>query len=506
MFSEYRCPFEVPRLSFKQAQGILDESKRFGMAPVLETVIEMLEELEHPDQHYRIVQIAGTNGKTSTSRYTAALLKAEDYRVGLYTSPDLIEITERIELDQKPIAKEDFAYGISAAAVAGRIVNDRRRSFGERPYDITCFDLLTVAALVIFARARLDWVVLEVGLGGRWDATSATDPETVVITGIGLDHTRILGDTLEKIAAEKAAIIKAGRRCVLGSGVFQSKAVQKVIFDQCKASQVEPISVREIAGIQKNKSQFKASSDIALKTKTESNFSCEADFACDNRTTSFCVHRRPQRLGDELCFSVNTSRADYPEIKLEQPYYQAANAALAIASAEEALLRPLRQNRVQSALANCRIPGRFEILQKNPLIMIDACHNPQSVEVFLKSFSDLKLSFAPSEQKTALSTIKKSSSPALLCAVLADKDSKKMLELLSEQFSCIFCTQTKSSRALLAQDLADQFREQGSEVSGVFSSVKEAFSFLSKENIPFVALGSITLAGELAAIFLNKEN
>ncbi len=129
---------------------------------------------------------------------------------------------ERMEVDGRVVSDEAFARGVSAAVEAGHRVNARRVAVGERAYTITPFDLLTAAALVVFAEAAVDVAVLEVGMGGRWDATSATDPVAVAITGIGLDHTRILGDTLEAIAGEKAAVIKPGRLVVLGEGTHEA--------------------------------------------------------------------------------------------------------------------------------------------------------------------------------------------------------------------------------------------------------------------------------------------
>lgn len=163
----YTLPFEVPELSFEESLRQLHATLKFGIVPLLETVEDMLEECGNPDLCYDCLQIAGTNGKTSTSRYTAAILAGEGLRSALYTSPELVSYTERMEVDGKPVSEEAFAHGLSAAFEAGRRVNARRRAAGERPYDITEFDLLTVAALVVYAEAGVDVAVLEVGMGGR---------------------------------------------------------------------------------------------------------------------------------------------------------------------------------------------------------------------------------------------------------------------------------------------------------------------------------------------------
>ena len=203
----YAVPFEVPELSFDEAVSLAADTGRISgdAGPLLETVVDMLDELGRPDEHYDCLQIAGTNGKTSTTRFAAAILAGEGLRCALYTSPQLVRYPERMEIDGRVISDDAFAHGVSAAVEAGRRVNAARTAAGQRAYTITPFDLLTVAAFVVFAEARVDVAVLEVGMGGRWDATSAADPVAVAITGIGLDHMRILGDTLGEIAAEKAA-------------------------------------------------------------------------------------------------------------------------------------------------------------------------------------------------------------------------------------------------------------------------------------------------------------
>jgi dihydrofolate synthase/folylpolyglutamate synthase len=241
----YGLPFDVFPTTYDEALATLRSALRFGICPMLESVEDMLEELGDPDLAFQSVQIAGTNGKTSTARFTAAILHGEGLRTALYTSPELVSYTERMEVDGRPVSEGAFARGIAAAFEAGRRVNARRTAAGERPYDITEFDLLTVAACVVFAEAGVDVAVLECGMGGRWDATSAVKSiKSVAITGIGLDHMRILGDTLEKIAGEKAAIIKRGRTCVLGVGTATPDTMEDVFLDQCVSEGVVPTLLR----------------------------------------------------------------------------------------------------------------------------------------------------------------------------------------------------------------------------------------------------------------------
>ena len=177
----------------------------------------------HPHHSFRSVHVAGTNGKGSTSHTLAALLQALGYRVGLYTSPHLVDFRERIRVNGKPIPKE-------------RVIDfvERERSFFE-PLAPSFFELTTALAFLYFAEEKVDFAVIEVGLGGRLDCTNLISPELCVITNISLDHTQFLGDTLEKIATEKAGIIKPGVPVVVGQTTSETRRVFQAFADEAKA-------------------------------------------------------------------------------------------------------------------------------------------------------------------------------------------------------------------------------------------------------------------------------
>ncbi|WP_417138249.1 bifunctional folylpolyglutamate synthase/dihydrofolate synthase [Paratractidigestivibacter faecalis] len=465
----YRVPFEVADLTYDEALEQLHSALRFGICPMLETVEDMLAELGDPDLCYDCVQIAGTNGKTSTSRFTAAILAGEGLSVALYTSPELVSYTERMEVGGHPVSEAAFAHGIAAAAEAGRRVNASRAAAGERPYDVTEFDTLTVAAAVVFAEAGVDVAVLECGMGGRWDATSAMKSiRSVAVTGIGLDHTRILGDTLEAIAGEKAAIIKPGRACVLGVGCATPTSVEDVFLEQCRAAGVTPTLVRALDRV-----------DVGGEM--------HPGIAREHAglpQASFGVTKRPHRLGAPLELSVNTPRSLYAELACLKPDYQAANVACAVALAEAHLGRALAQDALFESLVTCPTPGRFQLLRPEPPVLIDACHNPQSVEAFLAAVAAVEPDVARR--------------PLLLCAVLADKDVAGIVRLLAPAFPSVCVTQTASPRALAVHELAGLFREAGATVTAEYPDVATATSALCGES--YVACGSITLAGEVAGL------
>lgn len=441
----YEPPFPIPPLSYEDALPIASDTGFMGSTkgPLLEVVVALLDELGRPDKAYDCIQVAGTNGKTSTVRFTAAILRGEGLRTMLYTSPQLVRFNERIEIDGAPVSDDLFAWGVSAAGEAGRRVNARRAAASEPAYTVSAFDVLTVAAFCIAAREQVDVAVLEVGLGGRWDATSAADPCVVGVTGIGLDHMKILGNTLAEIAAEKAAIIKPGRCVVLGEGTHEP-SVEEVMCAQCAAAGATPF--------------------------------------CSNHK----ILARPSALGEPVRFSTEAPFGAY-ELALVQPAYQAQNAACAVALAEQYLGRALDAERLQRSLSAAPIPGRFHVLRRAPLAMIDACHNPQSVETFISCLDEI----APRVEDR----------PTLLFAVLADKDVAGIADLLAPAFPRAVVTATHAARALSAHDAAELLRARGLEPAAVYPTVEEAVAALTAQGEPFVACGTITLAGEVAALF-----
>lgn len=452
----YTVPFSFEPMDYQGALDRLHGILRFGICPMLETVEEMLDELDRPDERFAIVQVAGTNGKTSTSRYTAAILAGEGLSTALYTSPELVEYTERMEVGGTPVTPEQFAYGIAAAAEAGRRVNARRAAAGERPYDVTEFDTLTVAACVAFARAGVDVAVLEVGMGGRWDATTATHPAATCVTGIGLDHTKILGDTLEAIAGEKAAVIKAGQACVLGAGTATPASVEAVLLARCAEQGVVPVLVRP-AGEPSDQNLPQA---------------------------NYVLTEEPTALGEPLVVDVETPRATYRGLKAAKPAYQAQNIACAVTLVEAFLGRALDPHALARSVATCPTPGRFDVVRAEPLVLVDAAHNPQSVEIFLGSLAAMEPDRA--------------SRPMLLAAILADKDVDSIVALLADAFPRVWVTQTSSPRALAADELAARFEAAGATVVGVSPTVAGALDAIGDR--PVVACGSITLAGEVCGL------
>ena len=400
-------------MNYEEAINHVMSALKFGIDPSLEPIAALCKAMGQPQDAYECVQIAGTNGKSSTSRMIAALLHAGGKRVGLYTSPHLVEYPERIEIDGRVIDKQLFADGVEAVLHAGECC-------GVVP---TEFELLTAAAFWIFAHEGVDVAVLECGLGGRWDATSVCKPQVAIITGIGLDHVAILGDTVEKIAAEKAAIIKSGAVAVLADGL----AAREVFVERAKQVGAEFIDV-----------------DCSVSTPYASALAHMPSYQMKNAATAL------------------TAVAAFEEHRGKTSKY---------ASVGESF---------KEAFSKLVIPGRFETLQQKPLLLIDAAHNPQSTSVLAEELKKRQLNCT------------------LVLGVLADKDCDGIVETLAPLFQRIVVTQSSSPRALPVAELAKLVRLHGKEPR-IAQSVKEALEMTCNEDV--IATGSITIAGEVKAIF-----
>jgi dihydrofolate synthase/folylpolyglutamate synthase len=204
--------------SAQDAERFLLGRERFGMRFGLDRIHRLLNVLELGTLPFRSIEIVGTNGKSSTTRMTAALLERHGLRTGCFTSPHLLSYRERIRVAERDIAPARFAKQVARAVRAGELVD---RSQPDPQDRVTQFELLTAAALAEFAAARVDVAVLEAGLGGRFDATNVVDADVAVLTNVGLEHTRYLGPTIADIAREKLAVVRPGATLVVGPGLAQ---------------------------------------------------------------------------------------------------------------------------------------------------------------------------------------------------------------------------------------------------------------------------------------------
>ncbi len=389
-------------LTYAEALAALDAALTFGIHPALDGIRALTERLGRPQDALACIQVTGTNGKTSTTRMVAALLASHGHRVGCYTSPHLQSYTERIEIDGRPVSEEDFALAIGTAVHAAR---DTAALADSR----TEFELLTAAAMWLFRERACDWAVLEVGMGGRWDATSVVAPAVAVITGVGLDHTERLGSTVEEIAADKAHIIKPAASVVLGPG---TACVADVFLARAEGFRLHPWFVAP-----------EGAPSAVVEARTV-RYSVGARAPWPDRTTR--MH-------------VDGAHGAY-DIEMEAPSYQAPNAATAIAAVEASLGRGLDPIRVTAAFAGLRIPGRFELIGEHPPVVLDGAHNPQAARVMATAVAEAWP--RPGDR------------PLVLLGMLADKDARGVVSALAPHVAGFVCTAPDSPRAMPAEDLA----------------------------------------------------
>lgn len=367
------------------------------LEPSLSRIASVAELLDNPQFTYPVIQIAGTNGKSSTARMVESLLRAHGLRTGLFTSPHLVNPTERICLDGVPISDEQAVRAWNEIEPYIEVV-DRNSQIDGGPR-LSYFEALTALAYSIFADAPVDVAVIEVGLGGGWDATSICNPAVAVITPVDLDHQEYLGDTIELIAGEKAGIIERASSVVLGP---QVPPAASVLMAACVAAGVMP-----------------------------------ARFAVE-----FGVNSQDLAVGGQL-LSLKGLRGDYNEIFLPLfGEHQGVNAATALAACESFLgaasPAPLDIDVVREGFADVVVPGRLQILRSGPTVIVDVAHNPHGARSLRHA---LETSF---DFRGVIAVI----------GILGDKDAVGFLETLAPVVSHVVVTEPQSPRALPVEELA----------------------------------------------------
>jgi len=363
------------------------------MVPDLDRITELLDLLGEPQRSYPSIHITGTNGKTTTARMIDALLREFEIRTGRYTSPHLESVTERIALDGRPLNAHRFAAAYDDVAPFADMVDARH----DDP--VTFFELLTAMAFSAFADAPVDVAVVEVGLGGRWDATNVVHAPVAVVTPIGLDHVGILGDTVGAIAGEKAGIIHPGATVV--------EAPQPAAAAAVLAARAEEVGATIV----------RVGSDFGVRSRTVA-------------------------VGGQM-LELEGLGGTYDEIFL--PLYgahQAGNAVCALA-AVEAFFGAGERGRididvVRSAFASVTSPGRLEVVRRSPTVILDGAHNPAGAAA---------LAVALDEAFTFTRLV-------AVVAVLDDKDAGGLLDALQPVVDSVVVTTNRSSRAMDVDELA----------------------------------------------------
>ncbi|MBZ5740908.1 bifunctional tetrahydrofolate synthase/dihydrofolate synthase [Nocardioides mangrovi] len=389
---------DAPRLAetFEEVEdALLSRWPETKLEPSLDRIQAFTELLGDPQRAYPVIHLTGTNGKTSTSRMIDTLLRALDLRTGRFTSPHVERMTERISVDGEPLSDEAFVRAFNDVAPYTHLVD------ADQPHPLSFFETVVGMAYAAFADAPVDVAVVEVGMGGAWDATNVADAAVAVVLPIAVDHAQYLGETPAAIAVEKSGIIKPGSIAVLAQ---QTPEVAEVLL--ARATEVGATVARE--GLE------------------------------------FGVVSRTPAVGGQVV-SLQGLRARYDDVFL--PLYgahQAQNAAVALAAVEAfAGDAALDEDVVRQAFAEVTSPGRLEIVRRSPTIVLDAAHNPAGAEALGAALED-SFTFSP-----LIGVI----------GVMADKDADGLLAALEPHLAHLICSQNSTDRAMPADRLAEAARE-----------------------------------------------
>ena len=422
-------------MDYKAALEYINGVSWLGSKPGLERVRVLLTGLGNPEKKLRFVHVAGTNGKGSICAYLASVLKTAGYKTGLFTSPYIARFNERMQINGKEIGDEELASVVEQIKPVADAMEDHP----------TEFEMMTAAALLWFEQMSCDIVVLEVGLGGRFDATNIIPcPDCAVIANIGLDHTAILGNTLEEIAAEKAGIIKPASSVVMYQ---QQGETMRVVRDVCDENGAE------------------------LRVPDFDDISPEFD-SREGQVFSY--------KGENYAISLLG----------EHQLYNAVTAIEAVEILREKAWE-IPHDALEAGLYATQWPARFEIVQDDPWFVVDGGHNPQCAQ----ALADAVKRYFPDEKRV------------LLIGMLKDKDCAGVVDILAPLFDAFVTVTPDSPRALDAEEPGEMLERYGKPISvigDVSSGVREALTFAEELGAMVCSAGSLYICGEVRACFCLK--
>jgi dihydrofolate synthase/folylpolyglutamate synthase len=378
-------------MNYPDALAFLYGLQRFGIRLGLENVLRLAEAFGRPEAAFQSIHVAGTNGKGSTAAFLDGILRAAGGKVGLYTSPHLLDFRERILVDGRPISEGELA------ALANEVAGAIDRIFAPSPLSSpTFFEAVTALAFLHFARVGVDWGVIEVGLGGRSDATNIVQATVSVITNIGLVHEEHLGDSLESIAAEKAGIVRRGGWVVTAMEGAALDAVARIVREK----------------------------DARL-IRVQDHYRIE--------------HQGRSEHGETFRLAGRLRSYDALRIPLVGRH-QVLNAATAVAVAEllEEKGLPVGESAIRQGLGAARCPGRLQVVSTRPRLLVDGAHNPPAI-MALRAFLD--------EERLSGRLV-------VVFGVLKDKAWERMLGILAPITSAVILTRPESDRGAEPRALA----------------------------------------------------
>lgn len=426
-------------MKYQEAMKYITEVGNFGSNYGLERTYKLLELLDNPQDKLKIIHVAGTNGKGSTTAMITSMLKGCGYKVGMYTSPFLEEFEERIQINGENIPKEKLAQLITKIKYAvDKVIEEGYNHPTE-------FEIITVLMFLYFATEEVDFAVVEVGLGGRLDSTNVITPILSVITSISFDHTNLLGNTLEEIAAEKAGIIKS---CIPTVIYPQEEMAERVISSKCQELDSKLYKI--------NKEDAKLINIIKE---------------------------------DKIYQQVKVKLDDEYDVKLPLlGEHQILNLAVALKALEVIKDKAPKLNResIVKSLATVRWNGRLEIMSNSPYVVIDGAHNIQGITQLDKN---IKKYF---EYKDMY----------LILGILADKDVEDMVKVITPKAKKVFTVTPNSMRAETAEELMNEVKKYN-ESCEAYNDYKNAFEDalkLCKKDDLLLISGSLYMIGEMRGI------
>ncbi len=427
--------------------------RKKGYKPGHERINALLETFSHPENKMKIIHVAGSNGKGSTVTYLKSIYKEAGYKVGTYTSPHLLEFNERIEINGRKISTGELEELIEKI----KPVVDEMKERG--PGEPSFFELVTALAFIYFYQEKVDLLILETGLGGRLDATNIIkNPLASVITGVSLEHTDILGNSIQDIAREKAGIIKEGTPVVTG---VQDRDALAVIEKISAEKNSKLISINDRYSYELKESTLEGQSFLLKHREKGSEVNKQELIPEDEYRT--------RMIGD----------------------FQVRNAVLAmevVRLLQEEL--PVSGEALQEGLLKAYIPGRMELIRKEPLLLVDGAHNTEGMENFVSSLLTFKKGGA----------INNNGRLYIILSVLDDKDLNNMLKALSQlkEFELII-SENSNERALSADVIEEKARLLGIKskiLKPLEAALKEALHSASKEDLICV-VGSLYNVAEI---------
>lgn len=431
-------------MNYNEALQFIHESHKFGMRLGLDNIKKLLELLGNPQDNLNIIHVAGTNGKGSTCSFISSILKESGYKVGLYTSPFLETFTERIRVNGENIEEEEVGKIVSLIKEKIEIMVSEGYSYP------TEFEIVTAMAFYYYNQEKVDFVALEVGLGGRYDATNVIDkPVVSAITSISLDHTGILGDTLAKIAFEKGGIIKEDCPTIVYPQQEEASEVIKNICAEKKSKYIE--------------CDFK---NIEIKS---SNINSQI-YNCN----------------------INGKELNDLEIKLIGDH-QIKNSIVALNVIEylnDIKITNISEENIRKGLLETKWPGRIEKISENPMFIIDGAHNEEGAKSLANSIEKYF------ENKNKI----------LVIGMLEDKDIDSVLDLLIPKFNKVITTTPDNPRAIDANKLKEKIERYNIEVT-CKPNIKEAVDYaleISNKDDVIISAGSLYMIGNVRTIIVNK--